>query len=125
MLLNRETLPLEQAHLIRSYGTGYINVNGERFTHSLILSPRTFHRDWSPREMSDLSMETLSAALDLEPSILLVGTGAACRFLPPALTAHIMQQHIGVEVMDTPAACRTYNILALDGRSVVAALLVP
>ncbi|MHB1544221.1 MAG: Mth938-like domain-containing protein [Gammaproteobacteria bacterium] len=125
MLLNRETLPQDHVYLIRGYGEGYIDINQERFRQSLILSPKVLHRHWEPCQTGDLSIESFSIALQLDPAILLIGTGPSGTFLTPSLLAEIMGQHIGVDVMDTPSACRTYNILAADGRSVVAALLMP
>ena len=59
-----------------------------------------------------------------KPEVVLLGTGARLRFPPAAVLAPLTRAGIGVEVMDTAAACRTYNILAGDGRRVVAALLM-
>ncbi|EQD52801.1 protein containing DUF498 [mine drainage metagenome] len=125
MLLSRETPPQDHIYLIRGYGAGYIDVNQERLRQSLIISPKVLHRNWGPSQIADLSIESLSMALQLDPSILLIGTGTSVFFLAQRLLAAIMQQHIGVDVMDTPSACRTYNILAADGRPVVAALFMP
>ncbi len=125
MLLSRESLPNDRPYLIRGYGEGYIDIDQERHRESLILSPKVLHRSWGPDQAADLSLESLSIALRLDPAILLIGTGPTCTFLAPFLLAAIQERHIGVEVMDTPSACRTYNILAMDSRPVVAALLVP
>ncbi len=79
--------------------------------------------DWAPgfRELQPAHLEVLRS---LEPEILLLGTGARLRFPPPDCMAVFLQQGIGMEVMDTAAACRTYNILLGEGRRVVAALFM-
>lgn len=125
MLLHKETALQDLDYWINGYGSGYIEVNQERLEQNLIVSAKELHRCWAPQAIEDLSIESLSPALRLEPSILLIGTGPTGLFLPPALLAAILARRIGVEVMDTPSACRTYNILAGDGRSVAAALMLP
>jgi uncharacterized protein len=74
--------------------------------------------------MADISLQSLQPALDLEPEILLLGTGARTMFPEPALLAELSRRRIGFEAMDTAAACRTYNVLAHEDRAVVAALLI-
>ncbi len=109
---------------IQAYASGQVTVNHETLRHSLIVSPDRLIRDWPPQAFEDLSAAHLALALALEPEILILGTGARLRFPHPRLTGEIQRRGIGVEVMDTPAACRTYNILLGEQRRVAAALLM-
>jgi len=106
------------------YGPGYVEVNGKRHTSSLVVSAGALVIDWPARSVDELSADHLAAILDLKPEIVIVGSGAAFRFPEPARLAPLHRARIGVEVMDTAAACRTYNILQGEGRNVVAALIV-
>jgi uncharacterized protein len=118
-------LPAGDVHyLIRSYGAGFVHVNETRHTRPLIVSPRAAPADWRVERIESLSLEQLEPALSLEPEILLIGSGTSLVFPSAPLAADILSRRIGLEVMTTAAACRTYNILATDGRQVVAALLV-
>ena len=112
------------AKVIRAYGPGRINVSDVLYTSSLILTADTVVADWAPQRFEELGLEQLQAALALKPEILLIGTGAAQHFLPGELLAKLSRGGVGVEVMDTAAACRTYNILLNEDRKVVAALLM-
>ena len=109
---------------IRAYGPGRINVNEAILSGSCIVAADTLVEDWPPQRFEDLDLEALQAALALMPEILLIGTGATQRFLPGELLAALSRDGVGVEVMDTAAACRTYNILLNEDRKVVAALLM-
>jgi len=92
---------------------------------SFIVSPRHLLRDWPPASISDLQAEHIEAIIELQPELVLLGTGTQLTFPPPQLLAALYRQRIGVEVMDTAAACRTYNILMTEGRFVVAGLMNP
>ena len=109
---------------IRAYGAGRITVNDEVLTQSLILSAETLLRDWPPQRFEDITAEHLRAAVELNPEILILGTGAQIRFPNPGITAELQARGIGVEIMDTAAACRTYNVLVGERRRVAAALLM-
>lgn len=109
---------------IRAYAPGQVTVNDETLTCSLIVGPDRLIRDWPPQAFEDLTAGHLALALALEPEILILGTGDRLRFPSPRLTGEIQQRGIGVEVMDTAAACRTYNILLGERRRVAAALLI-
>ncbi|KRB96817.1 hypothetical protein ASE11_15535 [Hydrogenophaga sp. Root209] len=109
------------------YGDGWIAVNGQRHSHSLMLTPKGQLQPWpcSRFELLETSHFNMLIQLAAEPPELIVfGSGSRLRFAPPALLRDLMAQRIGVETMDTAAACRTYNILAGEGRRVVAALLL-
>jgi uncharacterized protein len=103
--------------------TGPVGV--ETITGSFILSPRHLIRDWAPTSIEDLVSEHLEALLALQPELILLGTGPRLQFPESGILATIHQRQIGVEVMDTAAACRTYNILMTEGRFVVAGLINP
>ncbi len=92
---------------------------------SCIVTPGRLIRDWPPRDINDLRAEYFDVVAEMRPEVVLLGTGPRIRFPNPAHTAALMGKGIGVEVMDTAAACRTYNFLMADGRDVAAALLVP
>ena len=93
-------------------------------TRSAIVMPGRLVIDWPPQNVEDLRPEHFAALLEAAPEVVLLGTGTNIRFPNPAYTAPLVEKGIGVEVMDTPAACRTYNILMTDGRDVAAALLI-
>jgi len=96
----------------------------EKLRTSLIISPTQLIRNWPPQAFDDLKTSHFEQLSALEPEIVLFGSGDALRWPEPALLAPLINNGIGVEIMDTGAACRTYNILMADGRNFVAALLV-
>ena len=106
------------------YGDGYVEVNRRRHQASLVVSGEALVTDWPVADVEALAPDHMAAIVALKPEVVLLGTGARLRFPSPALLAPLYKAGIGVEVMDTPAACRTYNILQGEGRNVVAALIV-
>lgn len=106
------------------YGEGYVEVNRQRHTQSLVVSGERLITDWPVASLEELGADHMAALVELKPEIVLLGTGARFQFPQPALLAPLYKAGIGVEVMDTPAACRTYNILQGEGRNVAAALIV-
>jgi uncharacterized protein len=111
-------------NLFTGYGAGYVAVNHVRYETHLIVLPESIIQDWNVPGFSGLTVQHFEHLASLKPEIVLLGTGATLRFPPPALSRCLTESHIGLEVMDTSAACRTYNILSADGRKVLAALLV-
>jgi uncharacterized protein len=112
---------------VTAYGDGWIAVNGQRHTDSLVLSASGTLRPWGVERFEELStadFENLVEEDAAPPELVLLGSGQRLRFVHPALIQRLMDRHIGVETMDTAAACRTYNILAGEGRRVIAALLI-
>lgn len=101
----------------------HVQVNETRHTAPLIVMARQLVDTWPPRSFDELDVEHFNALVDLGVEIILLGTGAQQRFPHPRLTQALMERRIGIEIMDTGAACRTYNILVSEGRSVAAALL--
>ena len=114
----------EGRNTFTGYGEGYVEVNRKRHFASLVVSGERVVTDWPAASLEALSADHLAAIAELKPEIVLLGTGSTFRFPEPQLLAPLQKAGIGVEVMDTPAACRTYNILLGEGRDVVAALIV-
>ena len=113
----------EGRNLFSGYGPGYVAINGVRHERSLIvLADRIV--DWEVTEFDGLDTATFSALAALPLEILVLGTGAALRFPDASYSKILRAAGIGLEVMDTRAACRTYNILMAEGRRVGAALLM-
>nr|VFJ54456.1 MAG: Uncharacterized conserved protein, contains Mth938-like domain [Candidatus Kentron sp. DK] len=104
-------------------GRGYISVDGQRFGHSLILTPETV-APWPPESFDDVGPEHVAMLMASEPQVIVLGTGRTQRFLPASLSEACIGKGIGIETMTTAAACRTYNLLAGEGRAVAAGLLV-
>ena len=98
-------------------------VNGERFDHSIVVLAEEVRNDWAVAGFDSLEEEHFIYFLALKPDVVLLGTGAKQRFPHPRLYRVLTDAGIGVECMDTPAACRTYNILVAEDRKVVAAIL--
>jgi uncharacterized protein len=92
---------------------------------SFLLTPSNVIPDWGPTSVDAIDEPALAAIVALQPSVVLVGTGQRQRFLPPQRLAALLTQGIGVESMDNAAAARTFNLLAAEGRNVLAAFLLP
>jgi uncharacterized protein len=114
----------EGRNAFTGYGDGYVEVNRARHGESLVVSGDRLITEWPAHNVESLSADHIAAIVELKPEIVLLGTGSTLRFPEPALLAPLYKAGIGVEVMDTPAACRTYNILLGEGRNVVAALII-
>lgn len=108
---------------VTAYGAGYIEINAQRYPHALLVSPESPVETWSPTRFEELAPEHFEAIVAYGPEVVLLGTGPSQRIPHPRLTAALAARRIGVEAMDTGAACRTYNILMTEGRKVLAALL--
>jgi uncharacterized protein len=111
-------------HLITGYEPGMVRINETRHTTSLIVTPETVDTQWAPERFEDLDLACFQGLLDDPPEIVILGTGATLRFPPREIRAAFQSRAIGFEVMDTGAACRTYNIIMAEGRTVAAALLM-
>ena len=106
-----------------SYGSGYVAVNEVRHERSLIvLSDRVL--EWEPASFEELTQQVFAKLAELPMEILILGTGTRLQFPHPSRTRALTEARIGLEVMDTHAACRTYNILLAEDRRVGAALLL-
>ena len=109
---------------ITGYGPGWVGVDGEKITHSVIISSSGDRVDWPLDRFEDLGAEHFAQPALAQAEIVIFGSGSRIRFPQAAWLAPLIARRIGVETMDTPAACRTYNILAQEGRRVAVALLL-
>ena len=109
---------------ISGYGPGWVGVNGERITHSVIVSSKGERIEWLCRRFEDLGPEHFAQLAQLDAEVVIFGSGSRIRFPKAAWLQPLLARRIGIETMDTAAACRTYNILAQEGRNVAAALLL-
>jgi uncharacterized protein len=108
---------------VTAYGDGYVEINAQRYAHAVLVQPEAAVEAWPPTAFDELTAAHFEAIAAHGPEVVLLGTGARQRFPHPRLTAALAERRIGVEAMDTGAACRTYNILMTEGRRVLAALL--
>ena len=113
----------EGRNLFSGYGPGYVAINGARYQNSLVVLPDRL-ADWEPASFEELTEAMFAELAGLPLEILILGTGAKLRFPSPGLTRSLYEARIGLEVMDTQAACRTYNILLSEDRRVGAAILI-
>jgi len=109
---------------IKAYGPGEITINDGVYSRSLIVTSDRIIDDWEPQSLDELRPDHLAVLTDLELEIVVLGTGATLHFPSPDITAPLIETAIGLEVMDTAAACRTYDILLSENRRVAAALLM-
>lgn len=114
----------EGRNQITSCAAGFVAVNGVRHARSLLVTPSELVADWSASDANALTQAHLDAAVALAPEVVLLGTGTRLQFPPTEVLRPLIDAGIGFEVMDTGAACRTYNILMAEGRRVLAALIV-
>lgn len=112
-------------YTLRGVSAAGVLVNDQQLQRSFILSPMELLQEWRPRAIADLVPEDLEPLLALNPSVVLLGSGPALVFPPPAVMAACLTRGVGVEVMDNAAAARTFNVLATEGRKVVAGFLLP
>ena len=111
------------AQTISGYGPGWVAVGTEKITHSVVLGSRGERLAWAA-SFEDLGPEHFAALVRLQVEVVIFGSGPRIRFPQPAWIAPLAQARIGIETMDTAAACRTYNVLAQEGRQVAVALLL-
>ncbi|MCA2998712.1 MAG: Mth938-like domain-containing protein [Rhodocyclaceae bacterium] len=109
---------------ITGHGSGYVQINHIRFASPLIVTAETLISPWAAPSFEVLSFADFSALLTLKPALVVFGSGVRFRFPATPILAAFSQARIGFEVMDTAAACRTYNVLMSEGRNVAAALYV-
>jgi len=113
-----------QQNIFSGYGEGYVMINQIRHEKNMIVFPDQLIEHWPVASVAELGLEHFDDILPRKPEIILLGTGAQLRFPDYSLMARILQMRIGFEVMDTQAACRTYNILVEEGRQVAAAIIL-
>jgi uncharacterized protein len=111
-------------YLFTGHGEGYVAINGKRYQQPVVVMAGEVRTDWKATDFASLDAAHFDYFLELKPEVLLLGTGARQQFARPELYRKLIRAGIGIEFMDTPAACRTYNILVAEDRKVAAALLL-
>ena len=109
---------------LTAHGPGWVAINNEKVEGSVVVGSRGERFAWDCTRFDQLGPEQFAQLASLGAELVIFGSGNRIRFPQPAWLQPLMAQRTGVETMDTPAACRTYNILAGEGRHVIAALLV-
>jgi uncharacterized protein len=117
------TTPTQHYQTVTAYDNAAVEINAVRFSHSLIVLPEVAPAAWPPRSFEELTADHFTQIADTSPDVVILGTGARQRFIHPKLIGALTSRRIGVECMDSQAACRTYNILMGEGRKVVLALI--
>ena len=110
---------------INAYSVSSVTVSGQIFNSSLVMSSDVLIDDWRPARLRDLVTGDLEVIMALEPELVLLGTGSILEFPSVQVSEYFLSRRIGLEVMDTGAACRAYNFMIADDRKAVAALLIP
>lgn len=106
------------------HGADYVRLGVVEYRDNILVTPERIVSGWAAGGFDALTEADFAAVLELQPEVALLGTGRRLRFPHPRLTRALTDAGIGLEVMDTPAACRTFNILAAEGRRVAAAVLL-
>jgi uncharacterized protein len=109
---------------ITGYGPGWVSVNGQKFTANLAVSAQTGGSLWTCPGFEGLLPVHFDVLAERQPELIIFGSGERIRFPHPSCLQNLYAHRIGVETMDTQAACRTFNFLAGEGRKVIAALLL-
>jgi len=109
---------------VTGYGPGWIGVSGEKVMRSVVINSLGEQFDWDCNHFSELTAAHFARLADLSVELVIFGSGTQLRFVQPAWVSPLMQRGIGMETMDTFAACRTFNIMAGEGRKVAAALVI-
>ena len=113
---------------ILGYGAGWVGLGSqgvaEKIERSIVIGSRGEKFDWHCARFDQLTEAHFDLLAKTQPELVIFGSGTRLRFAPPSFMRALMQNRIGIETMDTLAACRTYNILAGEGRHVLAALLI-
>jgi uncharacterized protein len=113
----------EGSNAIARHGPGGVIVGGVEFTHSVIVPWRGDVAAWNVPRFEALEAAHFETLAAMRPELVIFGSGARLRFPHPSLIRSLIERRIGVETMDSAAACRTYNVLLGEGRAVIAALL--
>jgi len=113
-----------RVNLVRAYSRAELRIGDEHVRSSCIVSADRLITNWPPARFEALQPEHLEAIFELEPEVVLLGTGEHQRFPPAGIRAVFATRRVGLEVMDLGAACRTYNILVQEERHAVAALFL-
>ena len=120
----RFDLSVASGNVFTEHGAGYVRLGVVEYRENLIVTADKIATGWASGGFDALTTEDFAAIATLEPELVIFGTGTTLRFPHARLTRALTDARIGLEVMDTPAACRTFNILAAEGRKVAAAILI-
>jgi uncharacterized protein len=116
--------PQSSQNTITGYGIGFIEVNKTPYSQALIVQPDGEVMVWPVEESLDLTEDHFSMISGLQPELVIIGTGKKQVFLNPKILQPLIKAKIGFEMMDSQAACRTYNILMGEGRKALAAIIL-
>ncbi len=116
--------PHSGANTITGYGDGYVEINKTPYSHAVLLTSDGEIQEWEIRSFDALSAADFTKMAVLKPELIIIGTGKRQHFPRPELLKTLIEAKIGFEVMNSQAACRTYNILVGEGRQVLLALIV-
>lgn len=111
-------------YVFGDYGDGRLKVNETPYDSSLVIFPDALHTDWPVTSVDDLEVRHFEEIIARSPDIVLLGTGSLQKFPTVDLRRSLVQAKLNLEVMDTAAACRTYNLLVAEGRDVAAAVII-
>ena len=114
----------EGMNIIHASSRADVSVNGQVYTTSLVVPGDAPLEPWNAGTVADLTEAHFQQLVRFKPELVIFGSGPTLRFVHPSLQRPLIEAGIGIETMDTPAACRTYNILMAEGRRVLAALLI-
>ena len=109
---------------IQGYGSGWVGVQGEKIQHSVVIGSKGQRVDWHCKSFEDLTAAHFAQLAEFDAELVIFGSGSRLRFPQAAWLQPLMAKRMGLETMDTGAACRTYNILADEGRHVIVALVL-
>ena len=112
------------ANVVTGFGVGWVRIGTDEYRQSVIVTPDSIVTGWAPAGFDGMEEAHFEQLLASKPEVAILGTGRVIRFPQPGLSRSLAKAQVGLEVMDTAAACRTYNILAAEGRRVVAALMI-
>ncbi|TQK07814.1 Mth938-like domain-containing protein [Herbaspirillum sp. SJZ107] len=118
------TSSTEKYQTVTGYDHTGVEINAQRFDYSVLVMPEVAPRPWNVTRFEDLTAAHFEQIAADKPDVVILGTGERQRFVHPRLVASLSNQRIGVESMDSHAACRTYNILMGEGRKAVLALII-
>lgn len=110
--------------MVTGYGLGWVAIDKKEHSGSVLLGASGFLRPWNCSNFASLTAQHFAELAELNAELIIFGSGEKLRFVHPSWLQALMQKRIGFETMDTHAACRTYNVLAAEGRNVIAALLL-
>ncbi len=114
----------QSRYKITGYESDGVEINGLMHKKAFILSPMELVNDWQPQELSSLTVEHFDAFYKMKPEVIILGTGKTQIFPDREILKYLVQNRIGYEIMDTQAACRTFNIIMAEGRTVVAGMFI-